>query len=207
MTTALSTCLGGVLAVETPLRDAADALQTFVLRFGPVSRECRRGVDDVLGWLLPLASFPSRYVLLPWANWTVLFGNGLYLPAASLHVPMSRAARCRVVHGRWAAGGTLFRLVDGERDVRAITCYKDLDRWFWHQEGEPFEFEKLELYAKRRKRDRLPPEVVHEYLGALMGVQSPPDWRELFSGEAECLERSTHQLQGGVEEYETIIDI
>ncbi len=206
MTKALSTCLQGVAAIEAPLVDAADAVQTFLLRSGPVQRERRRGFDDIMGWLLPLASLYSRYLLFRRGDWILAFGNMPELPASHLLGPVSRLARCRVVHGRWIPEGTMLRVSDRQHDIRAITCYKD-SRWFWHQQGEPFEFEKTELYSKRRIRDRLPPEVVHEYLEAILGFPSPPNWRELFSGEAECFERSMHLVQVPVEEYETIIDI
>ena len=56
--TALSTHLRALCAVETTVAQAADSLDTILRRFGPVKRVHSEGLDEALGWLLPLASFP-----------------------------------------------------------------------------------------------------------------------------------------------------
>jgi hypothetical protein len=68
-------------------------------------------------------------------------------------------------------------------------------------------FEKQALYGKRRKKDRLPPEVVQEYLARLVDVAFPADWRSLMSQEAVFLERSTDEVRVPIEEYAVEVDL
>ena len=68
-------------------------------------------------------------------------------------------------------------------------------------------FENQMLYEKRRKRDRLPPKVVQDYLGRLLHMPFPPAWRSLMSHETVCLERSTHEFRTPVEEYAVEVDL
>lgn len=49
---------------------------------------------------------------------------------------------------------------------RHILCYQD-PRWVFYEEGEPLEFEKVELYKSRLKKNRLNKEIILEYLNYL----------------------------------------
>lgn len=203
----LSIGLRGVCAVEARLNFASDALEAVMSRFGPVKRHRHESFKDVIEWLMPLASFANRYVLLPWLEWTIILHNQPDLAAVAQLIPVSKATTRRAVHASWAEEGRFWRVASGGHEVRGLACYNDGGRWVWHQQGEALPFEKLELYSKKRKKDRLPPDIVQEYLGSLVGANSPPDWRRLLSGKSISIERSTHELQVPVEYFEAEIDI
>jgi hypothetical protein len=205
--TALSTHFRAFCAVETTVDQAADGLDASLRRFGPVKRGRCEGFDEVLRCLLPLASFPSRYLLLPCSGWTVLVHNGRSIAADDQLLSVSKAAACRGTYGSWADEGCVWQVVDQGCESRSVTCYLDGDRWVFHQQGAPLPFEKQALYGKRRKKDRLPPEVVQEYLARLVDVAFPADWRSLMSQEAVVLERSTDEVRVPIEEYAVEVDL
>jgi hypothetical protein len=205
--TALSTHFHAFCAVETAVTRAADSLEASLRRFGPVKRGYCEGFDEALGWLLPLTSFPSRYLLVPCSGWTVILHNGRSAAADDQLLSVSKAAACRGTYGSWAAEGCIWQLVQEGRERRSVACYLDGDRWVFHQQGAPFPFENQVLYEKRRKKDRLAPEVVQEYLGQLIDVPFPPDWRSLMSQEAVCLERSTDEVRVPIQEYTVEVDL
>jgi len=88
-----------------------------------------------------------------------------------------------------------------------VACYRDGDRWVFHQQGAPLPFERRVLYDNRRKKDRLPPEVVQEYLQRMIAVPIPPEWRRLMSQETVYLERSATEIRVPIEEYAFELDL
>jgi hypothetical protein len=60
-----------------------------------------------------------------------------------------------------------FQFSEGGAERRFIRAFRDDTRWEFHEKGEPFSFENLTQYGKRRIRDRLTPEMVREYCLAL----------------------------------------
>lgn len=205
--TALSSHFRALCAVETTVEQASEGLDTFLRRFGPVKRARSEGFDDALGWLLPLASFASRYLLVPCSGWTAVLHNGRSTAADHLLFPLTSASECRGMHASWEPGGCIWHVAERGRWTRSVLCYWDSDEWVFHQEGAPLPFEKTGLYENRRKKDRLPPEVVQDYVGQLVQVTVPPDWRALLSQESVCLERSTHELQVPIEQYTVEVDL
>lgn len=206
--TRISNSLESVAAFDASLPEVVDSLGAFLGRFGEVKREERQGFEGVLGWLLPLTSFASRYVVLSWTQeWTIVLKNARELAAVDKVNVVSRRAECRAVHARWSAGGCLWRVLDSGKETRTVICNDEGDGWSWHEEGEPLPFEDLSLYRRRRKRDRLPASAVYSYLTAFTGAIAPPDWRELMSGDAMYLERSLENLRGPVDLYSVDLDI
>jgi hypothetical protein len=55
---------------------------------------------------------------------------------------------------------------------------RDSDAWIFVQKGEPEDFEDVELYNNRLKRDRLNREAVTRYLRKLgWGIDEPSFWK------------------------------
>jgi hypothetical protein len=52
----------------------------------------------------------------------------------------------------------------GGKEKRLIRSMKDEPRWDFYQKGEPFQFEKLDYYNKRRIKDRFTEELLLEYM-------------------------------------------
>jgi hypothetical protein len=205
--TALSSHLRAFCAVETTVAQAAESLDAILRRFGPVKRARSEGFDEALAWLLPLASFPSRYLLVPCSEWTVLLNNGQSTAADDQLLPVSKASACRGTYGSWGSGGCVWQVAEHGRQIRSVACYLDGDRWVFHQEGGPLAYENQTLYERAREKDRLPPEVVQDHVGQLVHVALPLDWRGLLSQEVVCLERSTHELRVRIEEYAVEVDL
>lgn len=208
MKIAISTSLESVAAFECPLDEVSGALARFLSRFGEVAEGRTQGFDNVLAWLLPLASFSSRYVVARWTReWTLVMKNGPELAAGDEVNVLSRLAEARAVHAAWSEDTRLWSVLDAGQDIRSVFCNDEGDGWSWHMEGEPLAFEVPSLYERRRTRDRLLPSTVLRYLSALVGAESPPDWRRLMSQEVWCLERSLKDLKGDVDLYSADIDI
>jgi hypothetical protein len=207
MTAALSSHFHAFCAFETSVAQAADGLETVLQRFGPVERARREGFAEALGWFLPLASFSSRYLLVPCSGWTVVLHNERITAAEDQLFPLSKAAACRGTYGSWAANGCVWHVAEHGRRTRSVVCYLDGDRWVFHQEGEPLPFENTALYERPRRKERLPAETVQDYLTQLVEAAVPPDWRTLLSQEIVCLERSTERVQVPIEEYEVEVDL
>ena len=205
--TRLSAHLHEICAFEADLTRAADTNEASMRRYGPVQRWRNRGVDEALARLLPLASFASRYLHVPWSGWTLVLRNERVIAANDVLISLSKELACRGMYGSWATNGCMWRVVENGELRRAVHCFLDSDRWEFYEEGARYPFEHPELYEKRRKKDRMPPAVVLEYLQQVMGVPFPPDWRSLLSQETVCLERSTHKLRRPIEEYAVEVDI
>jgi len=205
--TALSTHLCEFCAIETTSALAADAVEANLRRFGQVKRGRFEGFDDAVGWFLPLASFPTRYLLIPLSGWTILLRNGRNTAADDQLLSASRVARCRGAYGSWAPEGCVWQVAEQGREIRSVACYRDGDRWVFHQQGAPLPFERRVLYDNRRKKDRLPPEVVQEYLQRMIAVPIPPEWRRLMSQETVYLERSATEIRVPIEEYAFELDL
>ena len=182
---ALSGHLDGYCAVEASLEDATRVLQGFLQRFGPVERLDGSGFSSVIEQLLPLASFPSRYLLLPRSGWTVILSNTNSPAAVDVQTVLSRRLHARCVYGSWSERGRMLTVVDRGETLRAVACYREAG-WVFHQEGTPEPFEDLARYERHRKSERLPP-------GPGSGV---PDATHRRAGSAELastLLRSIHQ--------------
>jgi hypothetical protein len=134
---------------------------------------------EALTFLEPRFFNPDRAVLIPLANgWTAFFDNHSrqFQPQAELFVLCERlkcqtcfffedvvdehAGSCAFVHNQFA---------DGHVATRSVQLINE-SRWLFAQNGEPLEFERHAIYASRRVRDRLSPELLREY-GACLGVR------------------------------------
>jgi len=205
--TVFSSHMCGFCAAETTVSVAADAVEASLRRFGQVERGRLNDFDDALGWLLPLASFPTRYLLVPLSGWTILLRNGRNTAADDQLLSVSRDASCRAAYGSWAPEGCVWQVAELGREIRSVACYRDGERWVFHQQGAPLPFEHRNLYENKRRKDRLPPAVVQEYLQQMLMVPIPPDWRCLISQETVCLERSMAELRVPIEEYAVELDL
>lgn len=205
--TPLSAHFRGLCAVETPVGVAADGLERWLRRYGDVRRARCTGFHEGLRHLLPLASFPSRYLLVPFSSWTAVLNNGRNTAADEQLLPLTKTVGCRGTYGSWSEEGCVWQVVDRGQEQRSVVCYLDGDTWVFHEKGDPLGFEILDLYTGHRKRDRLTRDAVQKYLATLVDVSFPLDWRTLMSGETVCLERSTEEVRVPIEEYSVRVDL
>lgn len=74
-----------------------------------------------------------------------------------------KAYHCRICDEQYAAYH--FDCFDGTKK-RYVLCYQD-PQWVFYEEGEPLEFEDVELYKSRLKKNRLNREIILKYLKRL----------------------------------------
>lgn len=64
--------------------------------------------------------------------------------------------------------------------TRHILCYRD-PQWVFYEEGEPLEFENVELYKSRLKKNRLNKEIILQYLNYLgWDIQQNDFWKPIY---------------------------
>ena len=143
------------------------------------------GLESAFRALLPLShAMPRRLFVRTKSDWTACFQNGIQgsdpFPAMSFlarELGVLGMRVCSTPEGAlWPAniwevyappplGGVLPL---GYR--RSIAAANDGGRWVFDELGEPFDFEKLELYKAKKKRDRFTRAVLEECLGHF-GIQ------------------------------------
>ena len=139
--------------------------------------------DAALAWLLPLTSFPSRYLVVSLQDWTLVLQNGRSTAPDDLLLPISKITGSLGVFGRWSDRGRILEVVDGGSVIRAVRCYPDGGRWVFHQVGTPLPYEESSSYTRRRKKDRLTGDDVQQILTKMLGADIPPAWRDLMAKE------------------------
>ncbi|WP_157362223.1 hypothetical protein [Haloechinothrix halophila] len=131
---------------------------------------------DVLSSRIPETG-DRRDLLIPLGQWTALLNNASAgtdlgpLPWKAPDVLSSRAIKAVSSYG-FEHPSVMFEVYDPAcpgplHSRRLIRAACDRGRWSFGTEGEPFDFEEVENYSKRRIRDRFTPEMLERYLRAL----------------------------------------
>jgi hypothetical protein len=144
------------------------------------SRRQRTSLTEAINYLEPRFFTPDRALLVAHASgWTGFFNNHSrqFQPQAELFV-LSERLRTRTCFFLYEtegehAGSAVFehhqyQTPDGVV-VRALWLGKE-PRWQFIQSGVRLPFERPEVYAAARVRDRLPPELLRDY-GAALGIR------------------------------------
>ncbi len=145
-------------------------------------------LEEVLKTLLPLTSVePRRYLFIPTDNNGIaFFDNGHQgTDVTSKVMVLVRMIKCqgyrilavpntiqRNKSARGRYGGIMFEVFAPDPNLtlnykRAINVANDGGRWIFDQSGEPFSFEDIESYKKRRIKDRFTFEMLKEYCAHL----------------------------------------
>ncbi|WP_052665080.1 hypothetical protein [Nitriliruptor alkaliphilus] len=175
---------------ESPVRPFADWLASDL---GPAweAREVEGRLSELLRQIAPGGDY-TRFLLLPVGTWTCMMSDG---PGGTdIGLLPSHAARkvpCRAIRAVRAEPGdapypaTILAVYapdavdDSLRCRRVLTAANDGGRWVFDSFGEPFGFEDVGTYEKRRIRDRFTGEMLMKYLvelGAPAGPFAPADW-------------------------------
>lgn len=137
-------------------------------------------LPSLLDALLPLTGPLLRYVWVETAGpWTAYFDNSVL--GSDTFGPVSYLAQqigCRGVAigyreetDRRGASAS-FNVYGPEQTdwlnvVRSVAAVQDYGRWEWSMSGTPQPFEDVAAYQRRRVRDRLTPDMLFAYCGAL----------------------------------------
>jgi hypothetical protein len=137
-------------------------------------------LPSLLDALLPLTGPLLRYVWIQTAGpWTAYFdnfvlGSDTFGPVSYLAQQLGRrgvAIGCREGTARRGASACFSMYGPEETEwlnvVRSVAAVEDDDRWEWSVSGTPQPFEDLAAYRRRRVRDRLTPDLIASYCGAL----------------------------------------
>ena len=131
----------------------------------------------------------TRNAIVPVDGWSLLFRNGPkgndvgVIPSLAARNLGSRALRAVCVRDDEDTYPARILEVfgpDGQPPLlsrRSVVAANDGGKWVFETSGEPFDFEDLEQYKRRRKSERFPPELLYEYLRALgVPIDAEPDW-------------------------------
>ncbi len=202
----LSEHLLGIALVEQPSEDVGAALDGLLRRYGPVERWHFRSWPEARTALVPLRSFPTRYLLIPLGYWTAILCD---MSLETCHVDalaISGRLQCRAVSARMRDNARSFYLVESGKEVRTVLAYDDGPRWIFYQEGVTQPWEEADAYRKRSPRDRLTPVRVSAYCHAVTGLHLPPQWNTL-AGPFLGLGRSVAGLRVTVRDEDVEIDL
>lgn len=146
-------------------------------------------LEDLCDRLTPGSQF-RRQALVPWGDWTVMLTDGPLgsdvgmipsLVARQLDRIGIRATAVDPGSARYDA--VILEVFDPTatdhllRLRREITAANDGGRWVFSQFGEPYPFEDLDAYGRRRIRDRFTQDMLHHYLEALgVPLGTDPDF-------------------------------
>lgn len=146
------------------------------------------GLDDAAQCLAPTPLL-TRQAVIPVNGWSLILTNGpLGTDVGMLPSLAARQLGCRGVRAFCSEDGEVVfpaRILevfgpDGSGPllaVRTIAASNDGGRWVFETTGEPFPFERLDHYSRRRKSDRFTSTLLYEYLGALrVPLDEEPDW-------------------------------
>jgi hypothetical protein len=117
----------------------------------------------------------------------------------------SRLSGCRAVGGIAVPEERRFFHIERGAINRDVECFSE-GRWTFRQQGEPLSIERLDLYQQRTCSQRLPEQVVLNYVTTLTGIHLPLE----FNREAPrliALDRSWHELRQMPEELNVSNDI
>lgn len=154
-----------------------------------VSPASWRTLDDALSALAP-APILSREACIAVQGWTLLLNNTkLGTDVGVLPSRAARLLRCRAIRAVCVDDdqpGYPARMLsvygpDGDPAngfvERSIAAANDGGRWVFQTHGEPYPFEDLTAYQRRRKTDRFTSSMLYDYLRALdVPIDTEPDW-------------------------------
>jgi hypothetical protein len=163
--------------IEAPLAMVLEGLLDWHACIG--IRYRRREIDGGLGAaleaLLPLCHAKQRKLLTSTASqWTAFFQNGIDgsdpTPVMSLLARKLEVTAMRICStppsAMWPA--TIWEVyASGYEPLgyrRSVCVSNDGGKWVFYQSGEPFAFEEVEAYDRKRKRDRFTRELLLKYL-------------------------------------------
>lgn len=167
--------------IQAPVADVASELLNWHNSIGIQYDQTMidSSLPDAFRALLPLCNAKQRRLFVATvAGWTAYFQNGIRgsdpFPVMSMLAARMGVLSMRVCatppSATWAA--TIWEVYAPENRGgqpplnyrRSIAAANDGGKWVFEQSGDPFDFEKTELYTRRRKRERFNRQVLCEYL-------------------------------------------
>jgi hypothetical protein len=191
---------------ELHLEAAISLLLQDLGRFGPVHSERLTGMAEVIRFLSPVKSFPTRYAAVALGSWTAILADKRGATCDVNAYALSRLSGCRAIAVSALASRRELHVYEGGIAVREIQSLDDGDVWFYSQSGVPLAFESRGDGELRPKSERLRAELVRRYFEAFTQL-SFPDWLGLTSAAAAGIARSVHEVKVPIHEFRTIDDL
>jgi hypothetical protein len=140
-----------------------------------VLKEQLDSLEDAFYFLCPLASAPTRYLLIGVGAWSFLVSNHVEdIPIAEVN-GISRATGCTGAAVAARKSNRQIHFYSESKPVRKIQSFEDEDGWYYLESEDPLNFEDASETKIRRRKERLQPEIVKRYFERF--TRRPfPDW-------------------------------
>ncbi len=202
----LSDHLKGFSIVHAHVSPVKEQMRSQLVRFGPVTEVHLSDWPSIAEFLTPLRSFPTHYAALGLDEWTILLNNMRWETCHVDILSITKSLGCSGLTVYFRDDSRQLHMVKKGQAVRDVVCYEDGGKWFFHDVGEPADFENTERYASPRIRDRLTPKMVCDYFKSATGITIPFDWKTCRFAELIGLERSTHEVKVEITSWDTLLD-
>jgi hypothetical protein len=184
----------------------ADALETWLGRYGPVNRVPLSGLSSAVQYLTPFKSFPARFVVLGLQDRALLLGDGRDEHCGVDAFAISRMTGCSALALVLQSRRREFQLYERGEKVREVQSLREESgTWYYREEGELQPFEDLAACVAPKKRDRLSTDALSSYYQRYLGTPLP-DWRSAQFTNSIGLKRSTHTFVVPIIEFCTVVD-
>lgn len=119
----------GFSAVNLPADTAATALEEFLLKYGVVEKHLLADFNDALGYLSPIKSFTTRYVVVGLGEWSILLTD---MREANCYVEafaVSRAKQCNAIGLFMQTERRELHVFEKGQKIRQIQSLRDGAKW------------------------------------------------------------------------------
>jgi hypothetical protein len=167
--------------INAPPKECIDSLRSWHESIGIqyTERRVTSSFADALDCLPPLSAEKRRKLFVSTCSgWTAFFQSGIQgsdpFPVMSMLAKLLRVTAMRVCV---TPDGAMWHAVIWEvyappelggqsplGNRRSLAAANDGGRWTFDQSGEPYPFERIECYARPRRRDRFTRDLLSEYL-------------------------------------------
>lgn len=196
----------GFSTVNLDASSATGFLAKYLHQYGCVEQQRFSSLDLALGYIIPLKSFATRFLILGLNGMSVIVSDmksdNAYVDAYAI----CRLANCDGI-GVFSQSERreLFVCKRGKK-VRQVQSLQDGDKWYFREEGPLQIFEDAQEYRRKRKRERLSIKALAMYYQSFTGF-AMPDWKNQMFSEMFGLERSTKELKVPLVRFETMHDV
>ena len=195
----------GFSALNVSADSVAMPLGRLLQKYGPLKRAEFNSFEESVRYLVPIKSFPTRYIILGLDGWSFLLTDSRGENCNVEAYAVSRATKCNAMGVNLRDEQREIQVYEAGMAIREVQSLFDLDRWYYREAGPVQWFEDPDDGHRRRKSDRLKVDIIQRYFKKYTGLDIP-NWNEAKFIRIIGLERSVRELQVPLVEFPTELD-